>query len=98
MPAGLAAEYARFQGEAARYSRYYLSDPNTRISFGQYVGSTASPAYSTNFGRLCVFQGSTPCIFLTWRKNPKHVQAIFVTNTYPGGYWEDQGYNWFGGG
>ena len=30
-------------------------------------------------------------------KNPKHLQAIFVTNTYPGGYWEDQGYNWFGG-
>lgn len=30
-------------------------------------------------------------------KNPKHIQAIFVSNTYPGGYWEDQGYNWFGG-
>ena len=30
-------------------------------------------------------------------KNPKHIQAIFVTNTYPGGFWEDQGYNWFGG-
>ena len=30
-------------------------------------------------------------------KNPKHIQAIFVTNTYPGGYWEDRGYNWFGG-
>ncbi|MCG2602670.1 molybdopterin-dependent oxidoreductase [Achromobacter insuavis] len=30
-------------------------------------------------------------------KNPKHIQSIFVTNTYPGGYWEDQGYNWFGG-
>ncbi len=30
-------------------------------------------------------------------KNPKHITAIFVTNTYPGGYWEDQGYNWFGG-
>ena len=30
-------------------------------------------------------------------KNPKHIMAIFVTNTYPGGYWEDQGYNWFGG-
>jgi DMSO/TMAO reductase YedYZ molybdopterin-dependent catalytic subunit len=30
-------------------------------------------------------------------KNPKHIQAIFVTNIYPGGYWEDQGYNWFGG-
>lgn len=30
-------------------------------------------------------------------KNPKHIQTLFVTNTYPGGYWEDQGYNWFGG-
>lgn len=30
-------------------------------------------------------------------KNPKHIAAIFVTNTYPGGYWEDQGYNWFSG-
>ena len=30
-------------------------------------------------------------------KNPKHIKAMFVTNSYPGGYWEDQGYNWFGG-
>lgn len=30
-------------------------------------------------------------------KNPKHIAAIFVTNRYPGGYWEDQGYNWFSG-
>jgi DMSO/TMAO reductase YedYZ molybdopterin-dependent catalytic subunit len=31
-------------------------------------------------------------------KNPKHIMAMFVTNTYPGGYWEDsEGYNWFGG-
>ena len=30
-------------------------------------------------------------------KNPKHIGAIFVTNTYPGGYWEDQGYDWFSG-
>lgn len=30
-------------------------------------------------------------------KNPKHIRAIFVTNMYPGGYWEDQGYNWFSG-
>jgi DMSO/TMAO reductase YedYZ molybdopterin-dependent catalytic subunit len=30
-------------------------------------------------------------------KNPKHITGIFVTNMYPGGYWEDQGYNWFGG-
>lgn len=30
-------------------------------------------------------------------KNPKYVVEIFVTNDYPGGFWEDQGYNWFGG-
>lgn len=30
-------------------------------------------------------------------KNPKHIMAIEVTNTYPGGYWENRGYNWFGG-
>lgn len=30
-------------------------------------------------------------------KNPKHITAMFVTNEYPGGYWEDQGYNWFSG-
>ena len=30
-------------------------------------------------------------------KNPKHVTKMFVTNDYPGGYWEDQGYNWFSG-
>ena len=30
-------------------------------------------------------------------KNPKHIVAITVTNEFPGGYWENQGYNWFGG-
>ena len=30
-------------------------------------------------------------------KNPKHIAAIFVTNDYPGGYWEDKGYNWYSG-
>jgi DMSO/TMAO reductase YedYZ molybdopterin-dependent catalytic subunit len=30
-------------------------------------------------------------------KNPKHIMAIYVTNMYPGGYWEDKGYNWFAG-
>ncbi len=30
-------------------------------------------------------------------KNPKHVVELFVTNDYPGGFWENQGYNWFSG-
>ncbi len=30
-------------------------------------------------------------------KNPKWITAIEVTNDYPGGYWENQGFNWFSG-
>jgi DMSO/TMAO reductase YedYZ molybdopterin-dependent catalytic subunit len=30
-------------------------------------------------------------------KNPKLIAEIYVTNDFPGGYWEDQGYNWFSG-
>lgn len=30
-------------------------------------------------------------------KNPKYVVSMFVTNEDRGGYWEDQGYNWFSG-
>jgi len=30
-------------------------------------------------------------------KNPKFVVALSVTDDYPGGFWEDYGYNWFGG-
>jgi DMSO/TMAO reductase YedYZ molybdopterin-dependent catalytic subunit len=30
-------------------------------------------------------------------KNPKHVVSLVVTNDYRGGYWENQGYNWFSG-
>jgi DMSO/TMAO reductase YedYZ molybdopterin-dependent catalytic subunit len=30
-------------------------------------------------------------------KNPKWVTAIEVTNIYPGGFWEEKGFPWFGG-
>jgi DMSO/TMAO reductase YedYZ molybdopterin-dependent catalytic subunit len=30
-------------------------------------------------------------------KNPKFVVALSVTDAYPGGFWEDYGYNWFSG-
>ena len=30
-------------------------------------------------------------------KSAKNLQAIEVTDKYPGGYWEDQGYDWFSG-
>jgi DMSO/TMAO reductase YedYZ molybdopterin-dependent catalytic subunit len=30
-------------------------------------------------------------------KSAKNIRAIEVTNKYPGGFWEDQGYDWFSG-
>jgi DMSO/TMAO reductase YedYZ molybdopterin-dependent catalytic subunit len=30
-------------------------------------------------------------------KQPKQIVAIEVTDTYPGGYWEERGFNWFSG-
>jgi DMSO/TMAO reductase YedYZ molybdopterin-dependent catalytic subunit len=30
-------------------------------------------------------------------KNPKSITQMAVGNVYTGGYWEDQGYNWFSG-
>jgi len=30
-------------------------------------------------------------------KQPKWITTIEVTNTYPGGYWENLGFNWFSG-
>ena len=30
-------------------------------------------------------------------KNPKYVMEMAVTDKYLGGYWEDQGFNWFSG-
>jgi DMSO/TMAO reductase YedYZ molybdopterin-dependent catalytic subunit len=30
-------------------------------------------------------------------KNPKSIVSMNVGNVYTGGYWEDQGYNWFSG-
>jgi DMSO/TMAO reductase YedYZ molybdopterin-dependent catalytic subunit len=30
-------------------------------------------------------------------KNPKHITEIMVSNAWLGGYWEDQGYNWYSG-
>jgi DMSO/TMAO reductase YedYZ molybdopterin-dependent catalytic subunit len=30
-------------------------------------------------------------------RQPKFVTTLFVTDRKPGGFWEDRGYNWFGG-
>ena len=55
--------------------------------------SYADQALPTKYGSPMKLRIPTKLGF----KNPKHIMAIYVTNTYPGGYWEDQGYNWFSG-
>jgi DMSO/TMAO reductase YedYZ molybdopterin-dependent catalytic subunit len=30
-------------------------------------------------------------------KQPKWIYAMEVMNVYPGGYWDEGGYNWFSG-
>jgi DMSO/TMAO reductase YedYZ molybdopterin-dependent catalytic subunit len=62
--------------------------PQTQLSF-RYADALLPP----KFGYPMKLRIPTKLGF----KNPKHIAAIFVTNTYPGGYWEDQGYNWYSG-
>lgn len=62
--------------------------PQTQLTF-TYDGETLPPKY----GFPMKLRMPTKLGY----KNPKHIMALYVTNTYPGGYWEDQGYNWFGG-
>jgi DMSO/TMAO reductase YedYZ molybdopterin-dependent catalytic subunit len=62
--------------------------PQTLLAF-KYAGQILPPKY----GFPMKLRIPTKLGF----KNPKHIMEIFVTNTYPGGYWEDQGYNWFSG-
>ncbi|MCY0857936.1 MULTISPECIES: molybdopterin-dependent oxidoreductase [unclassified Cupriavidus] len=62
--------------------------PQTLLTF-TYDGETLPPKY----GFPMKLRMPTKLGY----KNPKHIMALYVTNTYPGGYWEDQGYNWFGG-
>ena len=62
--------------------------PQTQLSF-RYADALLPPKY----GYPMKLRIPTKLGF----KNPKHIAAIFVTNTYPGGYWEDQGYNWYSG-
>lgn len=62
--------------------------PQTILAW-EFDGAPLSPA----FGAPLRLRIPTKLGF----KNPKQITSIAVTNEYPGGYWEDQGYNWFSG-
>ena len=89
--ADLSAKYVGFQCADDYYTSIDMATalhPQTLLTF-TYDGQTLPPEY----GFPMKLRMPTKLGY----KNPKHVAAIFVTNTFPGGYWEDQGYNWFGG-
>ena len=62
--------------------------PQTQLTFG-FGGQILPPKY----GFPMKLRVPTKLGF----KNPKHIVEIYVTNDYPGGFWEDLGYNWFSG-
>lgn len=89
--ADLGAKYVGFKCADDYYTSIDMPTalhPQTQLSF-KYAGETLPPKY----GFPMKLRIPTKLGF----KNPKHVTALFVTNEYPGGYWEDKGYNWFSG-
>lgn len=89
--ADLSAKYVGFECADDYYTSIDMATalhPQTLLTF-TYDGKTLPPEY----GYPMKLRMPTKLGY----KNPKHIVALTVTNTYPGGYWEDQGYNWFGG-
>ena len=85
------AKYVGFQCADDYYGSIDMATalhPQTQLSF-RFADELLPPKY----GYPMKLRVPTKLGF----KNPKHITAIFVTNEYPGGYWEDKGYNWFSG-
>jgi DMSO/TMAO reductase YedYZ molybdopterin-dependent catalytic subunit len=85
------AKYVGFQCADDYYGSIDMATalhPQTQLSF-RFADQLLPPKY----GYPMKLRVPTKLGF----KNPKHITAIFVTNEYPGGYWEDKGYNWFSG-
>lgn len=89
--ADLRAKYVHFKCADTYYSSIDMATalhPQTLLAT-KYAGETIADPY----GFPLRLRTSTKLGF----KNPKWITALEVTNTYPGGYFEDQGFNWFSG-
>ncbi len=89
--ADLTCRYVSFQCADGYYSSIDMESalhPQTILAL-QFLNQPLTPA----FGAPVRLRIPTKLGF----KNPKQVVQLAVTNIYPGGYWEDQGYNWFSG-
>ena len=89
--ADLTARYVGFQCA----DKYHSSIDMATALHPQTILATkyAKQAITDPFGFPLRLRTATKLGF----KNPKWITAMEVTNTYPGGYWEDRGFNWFAG-
>jgi DMSO/TMAO reductase YedYZ molybdopterin-dependent catalytic subunit len=84
-------KYVSFQCADGYYSSIDMASalhPQTLLAL-DFLGAPLTPP----FGAPVRLRIPTKLGF----KNPKLVTQLTVGNIYTGGYWEDQGYNWFSG-
>ena len=89
--ADMTAKYVGFECADGYYSSIDMASalhPQTLLTFK--ISDETLPA---RFGYPLKLRVATKLGF----KNPKWITAMFVTNRFPGGFWEDRGYNWFSG-
>ena len=89
--ADLTAKYVGFECADGYYSSIDMASalhPQTLLAF-----KLSDQILAPKYGYPLKLRIATKLGF----KNPKWITAMYVTNRLPGGFWEDRGYNWFGG-
>jgi DMSO/TMAO reductase YedYZ molybdopterin-dependent catalytic subunit len=89
--ADLTAKYLGFESADGYYSSIDMESalhPQTQLTF-----KISDQILEPKYGYPLKLRIPTKLGF----KNPKWIIAMFVTNRFPGGFWEDRGYNWFSG-
>jgi DMSO/TMAO reductase YedYZ molybdopterin-dependent catalytic subunit len=89
--ADLTAKYVGFECADGYYSSVDMASalhPQTLLTF-----KISDEILAPKYGYPLKLRVPTKLGF----KNPKWITAMYVTNRFPGGFWEDRGYNWFAG-
>jgi DMSO/TMAO reductase YedYZ molybdopterin-dependent catalytic subunit len=89
--ADLTAKYAGFECADGYYSSIDMASalhPQTLLTF-----KISDEILAPRYGYPLKLRIATKLGF----KYPTLITAMYVTNRFPGGFWEDRGYNWFGG-
>ncbi len=89
--ADLTAKYVGFECADGYYSSIDMASalhPQTQLTF-----KISDEVLAPKYGFPLKLRIPTKLGF----KNPKWITAMYVTNRFPGGFWEDRGYNWFSG-